>query len=250
MGPRMKRRAPRAPTPAWAVDLETGEVIEQAIGRPAEGRKAFGLQIHLARCGEFSKAIALFCGTGKDPDPEAIKVEASLVRALAACPTEKTRRGVAELHYMLAAELRMMKGGYRCQGSEVFFGRQHELLGGVDDKGRPLRRYVPKDAQEGLTKRLRACTRTIFRWWAVLVRNGVWKSWRPGRDAPGAMLTASGAQVYSQRTLVGGTPRAAAAQLPLRNDKRARAPGHAGPMRGDELRAALAWIDGHERFLL
>jgi hypothetical protein len=231
------------------VDLETGEVTAHELRRAAPGCKAFGYQIAISRAGAFSKAVALFCGVSEHPDPAAQRVQEALTRALAACPTERTRRGVAELHYVLAAELRSVKGGYRCQGSDVYFGRQHELLGGRDEKGRPLRRYIRKGEQGGLAERFKRCVKTIERWWSILVDAGVWKSWTPPRDAPGAMLNASGSQVYAQRCLVGGTPRAAIAQLPHRRDKRAAPPGHRGPMLADEYRSARAFIDGLERWV-
>jgi transposase-like protein len=243
----MKRRPARAPTPAWAADLEGSEPTGPILRRPADGRKAFGLQIHLFRSGAFSKAVALFCGDARYVDAAGVALREALTRALASCDTVKTRRGVGELHAMIAAELRLGPGGYRAQGSAVYFGAQHQE--GVNDDGEVVREYIRKGAQGGLAQRLGVCVRTVYRWWRILVRAGVWKAWRPPRAAPGAMTNRSGSQVYSQRALATRTPRALAAQLPLRDDRRARSPGHRGPMLADEFAAATAWIDGLEYLL-
>lgn len=237
------------PPPAWAVD-DDGKGIELRRARP--GERAFGYEITLIRGGAFSKAVEVMYGFGAAARAayEALAAEQAekMIKALAFCRTDQTRALVGALHAVAAAELRPHGSGYRAQGPDVFFGVQHEFHPTEKDKhGKARRIYIRKQKQGGLAKRFGVCVRTLQRAWAVLVRFGVWSGCRPPRNAKDAMLTKSGAQVYTQRWLVNGTPRAIIDRLPLYRKKRAaRRPdaSNGRPMRVDELKEAKAFIDG------
>lgn len=238
MGLRMK-----LPVPEWAKHRPPpGEGPK--LRRPAPGERAFGYHVEMTRRGAISDAVELFYGFGRaDRDEVEGRARAGrddLLRCLAAQKTDASRKGVATLHYVLAAELRACAGrhGYRAQGPDTYFGQQHE----EGDDGR--RRYVRKERQKGLAQRLGVCVRTLYRWWRELVRHKVWTTILPRRDAPDVMLASSGTQVYRQRWLTAGTPASVKELLPLvRRSRRPRRPG-SGPLRRDEIRDARAIVDG------
>lgn len=218
------------------------------------GERAFGLELWLSARNRFGEAVDLAYGFGRAwrgyVDAIALAAREKLVVALAACATERTRRGVAALHFMVLAELRSHgEHGHRVMGPSVYFGDQHA----TDAAGQ--RSYLAKlDAegqhqQGGLADRLGVSTRTVYRWWRILVAAMVWDSARPPRDAKDALLTKSGAQVYTQRWLLGGTPRVIVGRLPLaqlRRPARRPEPWYPGKpaMRLDEITEAFAFIDG------
>lgn len=236
----------RAPKPDWAAEDPPREEI--VLTRPPPGKRAFGYQLTCVRDGALKRAVQLFWQLTREERYEdhalAVEQQERLVRALASCDTQKTAKGVMALHLVIAAELRPTSKGFRAQGPRVFFGIQHE----PGPNGERL--YVPKERQAGLTERMGACVRTLQRYWAVLIEHGVWAVWRPKRDDPDARLNAARTQVYKHRWLVGGTPQAVRDQLPVDPPRsraaRAPAPSRGVAMRPDELREALAYIDGAE----
>lgn len=233
----------RLPVPEWAKHRPPpGEGPK--LRRPKAGDRAFGYHLEMTRRGAISAAVELFYGFGR-ADRDVIEERArvgrdGLLRCLEAQSTDAMRRGVATLHYVLAAELRACAGrhGYRAQGPETFFGVQHEE--GEDGK----RRYVRKERQKGLAQRLGVCVRTLYRWWRQLVQHGVWTTLLPRRDAPDAMLASKGTQVYRQRWLTAGTPAVVKELLPLVRRKRRPKRSEGGPMRVDQLADTRAIVDG------
>ena len=241
----------RLATPEWAKHqpVSSGPQLHPA----GPGERAFGYHLTVARRGGITEAVQLFYGFGKDGreehDRRAREGRDALLKCLAAQQCEATRQGIAELHFVLAAELRHTAGGWRAQGSEVFFGVQHELQ--ADGKRVYVRAGRSSDAQRrhaqgGLAKRLGVCVRTLFRWWRELRRFGVWTTHLPPRNAPDAVLTRAGTQVYRQRWLSHGTPRCVSRLLPLvRRQRPRREPlNHDGSLRVDDVRHLGAAIDG------
>lgn len=233
--------------PSWAAPVEDGQGIELRRAQP--GERAFGLEVTLFRKGAFSKAVQLMYGFGAAARAEAEALAAKqaerLTMALAACKTAATRVGVGLLHTMLAAELERHGASWRAHGEEVFFGRQHD-----PERKNPSGKwpaYIPKAKQGGLAARLGVCVATVYRYWSVLVKHGVWDAVRPPRDGTGVRLTKTGSQVYTQRWLVGGTPKSILDRLPIFRTKRAAKRPNPRPgvrLRADELVEAQAYIDG------
>jgi hypothetical protein len=211
------------------------------------GERAFGLEWSILTKGGISAAIELFFGLDKRDRRKREKLAQqqaeALTRALAACPSRRTREGVLALHLQLAADLKKVSGkGWRVQGSAGFFGNQHywcELEG--------KRKYLQKRWQGGMAERLGVTVRTIFKWWAYLRHHGVWASEKPARTEKHALLNRNGTQVYTQRRLVGGTPQVVRDRLPPHELSRPADrpdPDDIRPMRGHQWREALAWLEG------
>ena len=237
--------APEAPL--WAtVDVDDAP---ERLRRAMPDEKAFGYELTLIKQGAFSKAVRILLGfdarSRADADEKAEKTRDALLKALASCKTDQTRRGVAALHVYLCDALRPTESGYKAQGVPAFFGRQHDPIRRSDCGKWP--RYLAKALQGGIAAALGVCVATVYRYWSVLVQHGVWKAWRPPRTAPDAQLIKSGAQVYTQRVIVGGTPRPILAGLPLRRESRpAKRPEVADgvPYRVSDRIEAEAYIDG------
>lgn len=218
-------------TPAWAHELGIevdGDGVPAFEARRAKvGERPFGLELTLIRKhNAFAEAAAIFWGFTSErrafEDKRSIEQRDALRRALDSCKTLRRQRGVAEVHYEMAAGLMYSPEhkGHRAHGPAVFFGHQHErdadgkLIRRLNKRGKVDRVYLSKERQQGLARKLGVCVRTIYNWWRVLLDHGVWKSWRPKRDAAGVIVTKDGQQVYSQRTLVGGVPRVVSRRLP------------------------------------
>lgn len=220
------------------------------VTRAKAGQRAFGLELGLVAAGAFSRAIGIFIGLGTtrcyEVDPTCLKIREALLRACATAKTDAFRRGMLALHFKLADAFRPGRGGFRAQGSEAFFGTQHELV--VDAEGKPVlhtegkqrgnqvRRYIRKELQAGFAGELKRSYRQLCRYWAHLVKHGVWKAWRPKRTDPGARLTKAGTQVYSQRTLAVGVPKIVSDRLPITRRTRP-----ATPDLGDEMWVPTRW---------
>lgn len=252
-GRRMTRdyRTWKAPTPVWIV-LPEPEPVER-LGRAKTGERPFGYELSLIVKGAFSKAVDLLYGLDARSRAEAEergkKLRDATLKALADCKTTQTKRGVAALCVKLAALLEYTAGGHKAHGWRAFFGRQHDRE--KRSRSGKWAAYMPKELQGGLAEELGVCVRTLYRWWQVLVRHGVWHAWRPPRSAPDAILTKSGAQVYSQRMLVGGTPKAVLAGLPTLPDAKSSRPSKPDltlgqAFRQSELSNAQAYVDGRD----
>lgn len=231
---------------------------------PDPGDRPFAYHVHLINLAEkaradererkLSRAVDLFYGLGDSAretiDRLSLEAAQKLSGALARCKTRKTKIGVARLHVDHLCGLQSQRGGYRVSGPIVFAGHEYVMLGGkrvhlrkLDEKG--------DHQQGGLAQKYGVSVRTIRRWRAILTAGRVWKRIRPRRDAPDAKLTKSGAQVYSQFWLDGGTPKALITLLPPAQRhprERVDLDVAAGALwRKDQWDEARARVDGDDR---